>query len=78
MAAFTGSGLRDELGRFSPGSVPGWGMSWWFAEQILDPSAMTPDEMLAAVVRYWAAVGDGWRPPVPRELWVGPHHPFRH
>lgn len=77
MAASTGSGLRDELGRFSPGSVPGWGMSWWFAEQDLDATAMRADARLAAVVRYWAAAADGWRPQVSREEWVGPYDPFR-
>jgi hypothetical protein len=69
--------MRDELGRFSPGSVAGWGMSWWFAEEGLDASAMTADARLAAVVGYWHAVADGWQPPVPRKKWAGPHDPFR-
>ena len=28
----------DQLGRILPGLVPGWGMSWWWYEQGLDPS----------------------------------------
>ena len=72
----TGSGLRDDLGRFQPGSVPGWAYSWWVWSEGLDARAMTPDARLAAVVRYWHAVADGWQPPVPREQWVGPHDPF--
>ena len=67
--------LWDEHGRLLPGSVPGWGMSWWFWEQRLVAAEMEPGERLRAVVDYWAAVNTGWDPPVPREGWVGPHHP---
>lgn len=70
---------RDEHGRILPGLVPGWGMSWWWHEQGLDPHAaraMTMKERMAMVGQYWDAVAAGWRPPVRREQWVGPHHPF--
>jgi hypothetical protein len=63
---------------FAPGSVPGWGMSHWFAEHGLNAAAMTAEEVLNEVVRYWRDVADGWRPSVPREQWVGPHDPFSH
>jgi hypothetical protein len=60
----------------APGSVPGWGMSHWFAEQSLSAAAMTREDVMAAVIRYWRDVGAGWRPSAPREQWVGPNDPF--
>jgi hypothetical protein len=70
---------RDEHGRLLPGSVPGWGISWWWREQGLDPrnaSELTPEETMQTVYHYWDAVNDGWRPEVPEHEWVGPHDPF--
>jgi hypothetical protein len=70
---------RDEYGRLPAGSVPGWGMSWWWHEQGLDPvdtSGLTPQETMNMVFQYWDAVNDGWWPAVPEDDWVGPHHPF--
>jgi hypothetical protein len=70
---------RDEHGRLLAGSVPGWGMSWWWHEQGLDPadaSELTPKQMMAQVLRYWNAVNDAWWPAVPRGERVGPHNPF--
>ena len=61
-----------------PGSVPGWGMSWWFYEQgvsAADFAAMDPDARIALVLRYWKAEARGWAPGIPRAEWVGPHHP---
>ena len=69
----------DEHHWLRPGLVPGWGMSWWFAEQDItrqDRKAMSGEKCLALVCRYWRAVADGWWPDVPRSAWVGPHHPF--
>ena len=42
-----------------------------------DRAAMTSEQCLAQVMRYWRAVGDGWCPDVDRSAWVGPHHPFK-
>ena len=70
----------DQQQRLRPGVVPGWGMSWWFAEQGItraDRAAMSSDQWLALVGRYWRAVAAGWWPDVPRSAWVGPHHPFK-
>src|SRR4051794_40687075 len=58
-------GAWDEHERLRPGVGPGWGMSWWFAEQGItraDRAAMTSEQCLAQVMRYWRAVGDGWCP----------------
>jgi hypothetical protein len=58
---------------------PGWGMSWWWREQGLDPLAahsLTMEQRLELMDRYWRDVGEGWEPAVPRERWVGPYHPF--
>jgi hypothetical protein len=54
-------------------------MSWWFAEQGItrqDRKAMSGEQCLALVCRYWRAVVDGWWADVPRSARVGPHHPF--
>ena len=70
----------DEHQRVRPGVVPSWGMSWWFAEQGITRTgraAMTGDQCLSHVMRYWQAVNAGWWPDVPRSDWVGPHHPFK-
>jgi hypothetical protein len=70
---------RDEHGRLLPGSLPGWGMSWWWHEQGLDPvdtAGLTPEENVRTVLRYWDAVNDGWWPAAPQNEWIGPHHPF--
>jgi hypothetical protein len=69
------SDYLDERGRLLPGSVPGWGASYWFHENGLIARDMTPSERLGAMCRYFRAVDAGWEPPVPREEWVGPHHP---
>jgi hypothetical protein len=70
---------RDEYGRIPAGLVPGWGMSHWWAEQgwtPADTAAMTMSERLEAICDYWRAVAAGWQPALPREEWVGPHHPW--
>jgi hypothetical protein len=70
---------HDEHGRIRPGLLRGWGMSWWWHEQGFDPRearSLTIDERFELMNRYWKAVGQGWEPPVPREQWVGPHHPW--
>lgn len=67
---------RHERGRLLPGSQPGWGASWWFAEQgHADIAAMTPERRVELLCSYFEAVAAGWKPPVPREQWVGPHDP---
>src|SRR3954447_10695939 len=69
----------DEQCPLQPGLVPGWGMSWWFAEQGItrdDRRAMSGEQCLALVCCYWREVTAGWWPDVEREAWVGPHHPF--
>jgi hypothetical protein len=66
-----GADYRDEYDRFLPGVVPGWGMSWWFAEQRIERrhvAAMTPEERLTLVCRYWREVAAGWRPAVSESL----------
>lgn len=70
--------LRDEHGRMTPGVLPGWGMSWWWHEQALTPAhiaAMTPEQRVGWLVRYWRAVARGWLPPMPPTRW-SPYHPF--
>ena len=72
--------LRDKHHRLLPGVVPGWGMSWWWHEQGIthaDTVAMTSEQCLNTMLRYWRAVAAGWWPDVPRSAWVGPHHPFK-
>jgi hypothetical protein len=67
----------DEHHRLRSVSVPG--MSWWFTEHGItrqDRKAMSGEQCLALVGRYWRAVAGGWWPDVPRSAWVGPHHPF--
>jgi hypothetical protein len=71
---------RDVHGRLLPGSVPGWGMSWWWHEQGLDPadtSALSREEIMRHVFRYWDAVNAGWSPTIAQEHWVGTHHPWK-
>ena len=71
---------HDGNDRLLPGSVPGWGMSWW----MVDVEQTTPDRFAALdsnarlmlVSKFWRAVAQGWQPAVAREDWVGPHHPF--
>jgi hypothetical protein len=73
-------GAWDEHERLRPGVVPGSGMSWWFAEQGVTRAhraAMTGEQCLAQVMRYWRAVREGWWPDVPHSAWVGPHHPLK-
>lgn len=66
----------DEFGRFYPGSVEGWGASWWFHEQGLVAAEMNASERLQALMRYFNAVDHGsWDPP-PREQWLGPYPPY--
>jgi hypothetical protein len=70
----------DDRQRLRPGVVPGWGMSWWFAELGVtraDRKAMPQDQWLTLLGHYWRAVREGWRPDVPRSEWVGPYHPFK-
>jgi hypothetical protein len=71
---------KDEHGRILPGSVQGWGASWWFYEQGIGPEELSrmPDSgPVQMLCRYFEAVRSGWEPPVPREQWVGPHHPWK-
>jgi len=56
----------DERGRFHACSVPGWQASWWFYEQGLVASEMTPSERLRAMCRYFRAVDAGWEPATER------------
>jgi len=62
---------------YEPGSIPGWGMSWWYAEQgLLDGVGdASPAERLRWLFDYFDAVGDGWEPSVGRERWA-PYHPW--
>jgi hypothetical protein len=67
----------DEHGRMRPGTVPGWGASWWMHEQRVTREAFasaTPERRLRLLFDYFAAVDEGWEPPVPRAQWAGPHH----
>lgn len=69
----------DEHGRILPGVMPGWGMSWWWHEQGLDPRearSLTVNGRFELMDRYWKAAGQGWEPFVPRDEWVGPYHPW--
>jgi hypothetical protein len=71
---------RDERGRLLPGSVPGWGMSWWMVDVAHTTpdrfAALDPNARIALVCEFWRAVAQGWEPAVAREDWVGPHDPF--
>ena len=51
-------------------------MSWWYHEQGLDARAMTMSERLETLDRYWESRRRGWWPSIPRDQWVGPHHPW--
>jgi hypothetical protein len=70
--------LRDEEGRLLPGSCPGWGISWWLWEVGLLAGwrELPTSERFEVMSRYWRTVHEGWEPPVPREQWVGPWHPW--
>ena len=71
---------QDAEGRYLPGSVPGWGMSWWIHEQGITKrifqEELTMAQRIQVIARFWKAVNEGWWPPVPREQWVGPYEPF--
>ena len=70
---------RDERGRLRPGSVPGWGMSWYWTEQNLHPQRaheLSPERRMRLICAFWRAVAEGWQPDVPEDEWVGPHDPF--
>jgi hypothetical protein len=72
-----GAPERDEHGRLLPGSVRGWGASWWAAEQglsLADVEAMSPAERVRLLDQYFEAESAGWEPSVRREDWVGGHH----
>ena len=70
----------DELGRIPAGSVPGWGLSWWLAEQGISNETWvlgyTPEQRFSAWSRCCRDVAEGWWPAVPRDDWVGAHDPF--
>jgi hypothetical protein len=64
-------------GRLAPGSLPGWGMSWWLHEQGLLAGwhELSMSTRLERMNDYWRAVREGWWPSVSREDWIGPYHP---
>jgi hypothetical protein len=72
-------GLGERIARAFPAVLPGWGVSWWIAEQGVNRRAfhaITADERQALIVEYWRAFAAGWQPSVPRDRWIGSHHPF--
>jgi hypothetical protein len=68
----------DAHGRLAPGSLPGWGMSWWLHEQglLAGWQHLSMSARLEHMSDYWRAVSDGWWPSVPRDEWVGSCHPW--
>lgn len=68
----------DVAGRLAPGSVRGWGLSWWLHEQglLAGWEQVSMSTRLDCMNDYWRAVSEGWWPSVPRDEWVGPCHPW--
>lgn len=67
-------------GRVLPGTEPGWGISWWLAEQgihsVRDVAAMTPEQRLRLLCDFYEAEAAGWAPPVADEDLLPPRHHF--